>query len=266
MTQPQKQSMAAEIRSAIEAEIESGALPPGTPLDERSLAERFGVSRTPVREALQQLAMQNLVRIAPRVGVFVSRLSITQLRETLELLGELEAVAAKLAARRMDDEQRLQLKASMQQGADAFAQENGKKFAEANADFHDLVYAGSHNEYLVEQIQGIRRLMQRYRPKIFLTQGQRQRALADHQRLADAILSGDEDAAHAAMLEHAPVGTTGFSEFLSTLPMSYLETDSGPATGLASGTGGKRARRAGAEDEGEARPRARRKPGRVSMA
>ncbi|MGY2491726.1 GntR family transcriptional regulator [Cupriavidus sp. CP313] len=266
MTQPQKQSMAAEIRAAIEAEIESGAMPPGTPLDERSLAERFGVSRTPVREALQQLAVQNLVRIAPRVGVFVSRLSITQLRETLELLGELEAVAAKLAARRMDDEQRVQLKASMQQCVEAFSQEDGKKFAEANADFHDLLYAGSHNEYLVEQIQGIRRLMQRYRPKIFLTQGQRQRALQDHQRLADAILSGDEAAAHEAMLQHAPVGTTGFSEFLSTLPMSYLESESGQGAGVAAASGGKRPRRTATGEEGEATPKARRKRGPVSVA
>jgi hypothetical protein len=69
-------------------------------------------------------------------------------------------------------------------------------------------------------------LMQRYRPRIFQTPTRRQRVLEDHQRLAEAILSGDEAAAHAAMLEHAPVGTTGFSEFLSTLPASYLDRSS----------------------------------------
>jgi DNA-binding GntR family transcriptional regulator len=243
MTQPEKKSMAGEIKATIQREIEAGDMPPGTPLDERMLAERFGVSRTPVREALQQLSVQNMVRIVPRVGVFVSRLSITQLRETLELLGELEAVAAKLSARRMDDEQRVRLKAARAECEQAHAEDDGKRFAKANADFHDTVYAGSHNEYLVEQIQSIRRLMQRYRPRIFQTPARRQRVLEDHQRLADAILSGDETAAHAAMLEHAPVGTTGFSEFLSTLPASYLEGEGGgeaAATRSAAPRGGAR--------------------------
>lgn len=251
--------MAAEIKAAIEAEIESGTLPPGALLDERTLAERFGVSRTPVREALQQLAAQNLVRIAPRVGVFVSRLSITQLRETLELLGELEAVAAKLAARRMDDEQRALLAVSMAQCAEASNDNDGKRFAEANATFHDLIYSGSHNEYLAQQINGIRRLMQRYRPKIFLTPAQRQKALQDHQKLADAILHGDEVAAHDAMLQHAPVGTTGFSEFLSTLPASYLESEAGQGGSPSAATSGtKRPRGGGTSEEGKVKPRARR--------
>ncbi len=165
--------MAGEIKATIQHEIEAGDMPPGTPLDERMLAERFGVSRTPVREALQQLSVQNMVRIVPRVGVFVSRLSITQLRETLELLGELEAVAAKLAARRMDDDQRVRLKAARAECEQAHAEDDGKSFAKANAEFHDTVYAGSHNEYLVEQIQSIRRLMQRYRPRIFPRPGAR---------------------------------------------------------------------------------------------
>ncbi len=265
MTLQPKQSMAAEIKAAIEAEIESGTLPPGALLDERTLAERFGVSRTPVREALQQLAAQNLVRIAPRVGVFVSRLSVTQLRETLELLGELEAVAAKLAARRMDNEQRALLEASMAQCAEASNVNDGKRFAEANATFHDLIYSGSHNEYLAQQIHGIRRLMQRYRPKIFLTPAQRQKALQDHQKLADAILHGDEIAAHDAMLQHAPVGTTGFSEFLSTLPASYLESEVGQGGSPSAATSGtKRPRVGGTPEEGEAKPRARRSLSRAT--
>jgi len=225
---PKKPSMASEIKTTIQAEIESGAFAPGALLDERTLAERFGVSRTPVREALQQLAVQNLVRIAPRVGVFVSRLSIPQLRETLELLAELEAVAAKLAARRMDDSQRAQLKELAQSCAQASAEDDGKQFGKANAAFHELIYDASHNEFLAEQIKGMRRLMQRYRPKIFGSQAQRQRVLGEHQTLVDAILKGDEAAAQEAMLHHAPVGTTGFSEFLSMLPSSYLQGEAPP--------------------------------------
>ena len=92
-----------EIRAALQEEIESGKLAPGSALDERALATRFNVSRTPVREALQQLAAHSLVRIVPRQGVLVSRLSIGRVRAIMETVGELEAMCAKLAARRADD-------------------------------------------------------------------------------------------------------------------------------------------------------------------
>jgi len=225
MSSTDKKSRSTEIKSTIQREIETGELRPGEALDERMLAERFGVSRTPVREALQQLVVQNLVRIVPRVGVYVSRLSITQLRESLELLGELEAIAAKLAARRMDEDQRKRVRSAQEQCVQAHVEDDAKLFAKANNDFHEVVYEGSHNEYLIHQIQAIRRLMQRYRPRIFETASRRQRILDDHQLLLDAILRGDEASAHDAMLNHAPVGTTGFSEFLSTLPPSFLEGD-----------------------------------------
>src|SRR5215218_1111469 len=93
-----------DIRATLQEEIESGKLPPGAVLDERALASRFDVSRTPVREALQQLAARDLVRIAPRQGVTVARLSISKVRAMLEFIGELEALCAKLAARRVDDD------------------------------------------------------------------------------------------------------------------------------------------------------------------
>ncbi len=91
---------AEEIRQVLQAEIESGTLVPGTALDEKSLTERFGVSRTPVREALQQLATLELVRMAPRQGALVARLSVNKVRGMLELISELEGVVAMLATRR----------------------------------------------------------------------------------------------------------------------------------------------------------------------
>jgi DNA-binding GntR family transcriptional regulator len=108
-----------EIRLALQEEIESGKLPPGSPLDERALAARFNVSRTPVREALQQLAAHNLLRIAPRQGVYVSRLSISRVRAIMESVGELEAMCAKLAARRVDDALRAELDATVQKCQEA---------------------------------------------------------------------------------------------------------------------------------------------------
>jgi DNA-binding GntR family transcriptional regulator len=125
-----------EIRNALQDEIESGQLPPGSPLDERALAARFLVSRTPVREALQQLAARDLVRIAPRQGMTVARLSISQVRAIMETIGELEGVCARLAARRVDDELRTRLDAALQQCQDAAIQGGSEEYAEAISAFH----------------------------------------------------------------------------------------------------------------------------------
>jgi len=215
-----------EIRTALQEEIESGSLPPGAPLDERALAARFQVSRTPVREALQQLAARDLVRIAPRQGVSVARLSINQVRAIMETVGELEALAAKLAARRVDDALRKSLDDAIQRGQDAAVQGGAAEYAIANTFLHETIYAGSRNPYLAELIRNARRQIQRYRLKDFQTKAQISKSLQEHLRIARAIQEGDEAQAAQAMLLHVPSGSTGFSEFLARMPMSFFESDS----------------------------------------
>jgi DNA-binding GntR family transcriptional regulator len=216
-----------EIRAALQDEIESGKLPPGTPLDERALAARFQVSRTPVREALQQLAVNDLVRIAPRQGVSVARLSVSQVRSIMETVGELESLAAKLAARRVDEALRQQLDAALQRCQDAAVQGGSSDYALANAHFHEIIYAGCRNPYLAELIRKARRQIQRYRIKDFHTRAQMSKSLQDHLKVARAIQEGDEDTSALAMLLHVPTGSTGFSEFLARMPMSFFEAENG---------------------------------------
>ena len=223
---PQRGGRAADIRATLQDEIESGRLGPGAALDERALATRFDVSRTPVREALQQLAARGLVRIAPRQGVFVSRLSVNRVRAMLEYIGELESLCAKLAARRLDDEVTRTLDAAIAQCEEA-ATHGAAEYALANTVFHEAVYAGCRNEYLAEQIRQARRLIQRYRVRDFQTKAQIAASLEDHRKIARAIQAGDEALAAETMLLHVPAGTTGFSEFLAKVPMSFFETDSG---------------------------------------
>lgn len=217
---------AAEIRCALQEEIDSGRLPPGAMLDERALASRFQVSRTPVREALQQLAALDLVRIAPRQGVSVARLSISELRGTMETLGELEALCAKLAARRVDDSLRRALDDALSRCQDAAVQGGPGEYSMANSVFHEVIYAGSRNAYLAALIRDARRLIRRYRVRDFHNKTQISRSLQDHLKIARAIQEGDEVAAAHHMLLHVPVGSTGFSEFLATVPMNFFEQDS----------------------------------------
>jgi len=220
---------ALEIRNALQEEIESGKLPPGAPLDERALAQRFAVSRTPVREALQQLAARDLVRIAPRQGVSVARLTISQVRAIMESIGELEALAAKLAARRVDDHLRQQLDLAIDRCQEAAVQGGSAEYALANNFFHETVYAGCRNPYLAELIRNARRQIQRYRIRDFHSKSQISKSLKEHLQVARAIQDGDEALAMQAMLLHVPTGSTGFSEFLARMPMSFFEIDAGDA-------------------------------------
>ncbi len=215
-----------EIRAALQEEIESGRLPPGAPLDERALAARFQVSRTPVREALQQLAARDLVRIAPRQGVSVSRLSINQVRAIMESVGELEALCAKLAARRVDDTLRQQLDDAVQRCQDAAVQGGAAEYSIANSFFHETIYAGSRNPYLAELIRNARRQIQRYRIRDFHTKAQMSKSLQEHLKIARAIQEGDEPLAAQYMLLHVPSGSSGFSEFLARMPMSFFDNES----------------------------------------
>jgi DNA-binding GntR family transcriptional regulator len=220
---------AAEILGALQEEIETGKLPPGSPLDERALATRFQVSRTPVREALQQLAAHKLVSIAPRQGITVARLSISRVRAIMEGIGELEATCARLAARRVDDDLRKQLEVALQRCQDAAVEGGTEEYGVANVAFHEVIYAGSRNPYLADLIRNGRRQILRYRLRDFVSKGQINQSLQDHRKIARAIEEGDQAAAAQLMLLHVPSGSTGFSEFLARIPMHLFESEPGEA-------------------------------------
>jgi DNA-binding GntR family transcriptional regulator len=221
----QRGGRANEIRNLLQEEIENGSLAPGAPLDERALATRFQVSRTPVREALQQLAARSLVRIAPRQGISVARLSVSQVRAMMETVGELESLVAKLAARRVDDVLRQTLDDALQRCQDAATAGGAAEYAIANAFFHETIYAGSRNAYLAELIRNARRQIQRYRLKDFQAKSQIRQSLQDHGHIARAIQDGDEVLAVQAMLLHVPSGSTGLSEFLARMPEGFFDHD-----------------------------------------
>ncbi|NVH70984.1 GntR family transcriptional regulator [Paraburkholderia sp. JPY432] len=216
-------SLASEIRATLQAEIEQGKLAPGTLVDERALATRFNVSRTPVREALQHLAARDLVVISPRQGIAVARLSIGKVRAMLEYIGELETLCARFAARRASDELREQLDHALLACQQAAVEDDADQYAIANAQFHELIYEGSRNQYLAEQIRTARRRSARYRMSDLRSRGQIARSLQEHFGIARAIQSGDETKAAEAMMKHVPAGTTGFSEFLAAVPRHFFD-------------------------------------------
>ena len=219
-----RSNLAQEVRRMLEEEINDGRLMPGDALDERALAERFRVSRTPIREAIHQLAAQGLVRAIPRQGVYVSRMSIKELLAMFELQAELEGICARYAARRMTQEQRATLKSIYERQIGCIERSDSIQYAQENADFHEVIYRGAHNRYLAEQARLIRRRTEIYRQNTFQREGRAADSCREHGRVVEAILGGNGENAYQAMRDHISVGGHGFAEFVSTVPDQMLES------------------------------------------
>src|SRR5882757_5928982 len=133
------------LAAQIEALVLGGELPPGAKLDEQSLAQRFQVSRTPVREALRQLASSGLIELRPNRGAFVKIVTPEQLEEMFVAMAELEATCARLAAMSMLPVERRSLQRLHEHMAEIAAQNRIQEFVDANEVFHTMIYRGAHN-------------------------------------------------------------------------------------------------------------------------
>lgn len=213
-----RESAVEQVRRELEHEINNGIRAPGEPLDEAELMARFQVSRTPVRTAILQLASHGLITIIPRSGTYVARMSPQVLLSMLEVLAEMEASSAKLATRRMLAADRQALKA-LHLAAAGFAEtEDTPAYDRYNAEWHGLIYAGSLNSYLTEQILTIRRRTKVYRSSVFQEQGRIKISYSDHGKVVDAILAGDAEDAHRHMLQHISGSSKDFLELLARIP------------------------------------------------
>jgi DNA-binding GntR family transcriptional regulator len=168
--------------------------------------ERFDVSRTPAREALQQLATAGLVNMVPRHGAEVATLSLTEYVAMLEILTELEGLAARLSARRMPAAQRRDLQASLAACEEAAGRDDAVAYERANRWFHETIYDGSLNEVLARQLRQMRLRMRHPQRSLFDRPNRVRNSMAEHRVIVQAILAGDEDAADRAMAHHISSG------------------------------------------------------------
>jgi DNA-binding GntR family transcriptional regulator len=200
--QPDKITRAEELRLQLADEIVRGALAPGAALDETDLAKRFNVSRTPVREALRQLAASGLVDARAHRGAVVARPSFDRLTGMFEAMAELEALCAGLAAERMLPAERHRLEAVHEELRLLSYAGNPDRFHEVNERFHNAIYAGSQNGYIAEITLATRVRVQPFRRAQFRNLGRLAKSHAEHDRVVVAILRGDKLGAAAAMRAH----------------------------------------------------------------
>jgi DNA-binding GntR family transcriptional regulator len=204
-----------KLATAIADGILNGTLAPGLRLDELTLAQQHGVSRTPVREALRQLAMSGLIDMRPRKGAIVSKATPEQVESLFVAMAEMEATCARLAAMSMTPIERRRLQARHEAMTALAAAGDPDAYSDANVAFHSAIYAGSHNAPLAEFTMGLRRRVAPFRRAQFRLEGRLLRSSEEHDAVVRAILSGDASAAHAAMLHHVSLVEDAFEAFSS---------------------------------------------------
>ncbi len=179
--------------------IDVGAYKPGDRLVETELAERFGVSRTPIREALQRLETQSLLSRDGR-SLIVASLDHNQLAELYVVRTELEGLAARLAAKHATPEEIRVLRKLIEE--DQIIVNDASALARANRRFHRQIHLASHNRYLVQQLDIVHRTMALMESTSLAVEGRGAAALVEHAKIVKAIEAADGDGAHQALKEH----------------------------------------------------------------
>jgi DNA-binding GntR family transcriptional regulator len=213
-------TLAQTIRQQLADDILRGIYPPGMRLDENGLAKRFNLSRTPVREALRQLTSAGLVEMRPRRGVIVSLPSDTALAEMFEVMGELEASCARLAAQRMSPAERVRLELVHRRSWEAVRSNDRESYRTLNFEFHDVVYAGAHNDFLSTTTVGIRQRIAPFRRAQFAVQNRLAKSYEEHDAVVRAVLSGDAETASEVMRTHVNVVHVASSDYVHGLELT----------------------------------------------
>lgn len=190
------------IRRSLADEIASGALSPGTALDEQQVAQRFGTSRTPAREALRQLAMDELVEVRPRRGAVVAELSVERLIDMFEMSAEMEALCVRLASYRMHPLERVRLARLHESSAALVEAGDVEAYAAFNLAFHEAIYSATHNSYIAEQALALRNRMAGFRRAQMFEPERFRRSFEEHRDIVDAVMRGDGEEAARRMRAH----------------------------------------------------------------
>ncbi|MER2266160.1 GntR family transcriptional regulator [Methylobacterium oxalidis] len=204
------------LRDALEQEIITGRFRPGDRLDEQSLAARFEVSRTPIREALMQLASTGLVELQARRGAFVTLLSFKDVVERFEVMAALEGMCGALAARRITQPMQREIEKVHEDCVREASQENADAYYYANERFHHLIYEACQNRFLAEQAAQLHARLKPYRRLQLRARSRVANSLAEHQSIVDAIRDGDSERTERLLREHILIQGERLADFIAS--------------------------------------------------
>ena len=170
-------------------------------LDERDLSLRFGISRTPLREALAQLEQEGLVRIAPRRGIFIVRKTKAEILDMITVWAALESMAARLATTAATDRELTSLKDLIVFSGDEVAAKTGE-YSDANIRFHQTIIGLGHNRLIGEITDSLFLHVRAIRQRTIFEADRARRSIADHTAIVEAVVARDADLAERLVREH----------------------------------------------------------------
>lgn len=215
-----------KIRLKIEDDIKQGVLLPGDPIDDAELADRYQVSRTPIREALIQLQAQGMLSSLPRGGMIVAKMDLKQLLSLWELLAELEGVTVRLACERMTPEELQEIVQVHESSRAIMEAEDVDGWQKVNLSFHELIYHAARNPYLRQEVLRMRTRTGYYRRHAFGALGRITASFEQHEQIVAAFKERDAKAASSAMVAHMRPASDvkGLTDFIVNLPSDVLAT------------------------------------------
>lgn len=205
-----------EVAERLRQRIFQHELAPGAWIDEQALAEEYGISRTPLREALKVLAAEGLVTLKPRRGCYVTELSEKDLDEIFDIMALLEGRCAYEAVRKMGAGALRQLERLHEELERAAAKNDIDGFFEANQGFHLTLQQIAGSRWLVQVIQDLRKVMKLNRHHSLFIEGRLEQSLAEHRIIMDAVRDRDAERAEDAMRTHLRSGRAALSRMQGT--------------------------------------------------
>lgn len=216
----EKALLSETIRQTLSDEIATGRLRPGLSLDEQQLADRFGTSRTPVREALRQLSVNGMVEIRPRRGVFVATVTREQIMDMFETMAELEAMCVRLATYRVTAAERSTLY-DMHHASTLLVKNHDVDAYDAfNRAFHETIYKATRNQFMAAQTAAVRGKLAAFR-RTQLRRGDRLvQSHAEHGEILHAMARGDGDESARCMRAHMLNASHALMTYISELHLT----------------------------------------------
>jgi DNA-binding GntR family transcriptional regulator len=202
------------LREVIEERIATGQYLPGARLDEVALATEFETSRTPIREALMQLSITGLIDLRPRRGAIVTEISSQRLYEMFEVMSEIEALCARLAARRMTDADKKSLIEIHEYCKEANDSADPDEYYHRQERFHLAIYSASYNSFLIEQATSFQRRLCAYRRLQLRVRNRIQSSFSEHTSIINALLAGDSELAANLMRMHVSIQGERFADLM----------------------------------------------------
>ncbi|MFA9377079.1 MAG: GntR family transcriptional regulator [Lachnotalea sp.] len=190
------------VFNTLRQAILKGELKPGERLMEIQLAQRLGVSRTPIREAIRKLELEGLVTMVPRKGAEVAKITEKSLRDVLEVRKALEELAMQIACDKVNDDTLYDLVVALEDFKKAINSKELTAIAEADVNFHDVIYNSTNNEKLIQILNNLREQMYRYRIEYIKDYSSHERIIEEHEMMIECLRKQDKDRATVIICNH----------------------------------------------------------------